>query len=614
MCGILGCIPEYGSHTRFRAALERLAHRGPDGDGILHAPEHQFSFGHKRLKIIDLDDRSNQPFVYGPLTIVFNGEIYNYLELKEQLSQKGYQFRTSSDTEVICAAFDAWGEACLSRFNGMWAFAIWDERKKVLFLARDRFGQKPLFYSFSDSRFLFASEMKALMALQDDNGLAASIHEDLKDTLIYETQRQTLIKGICRFPKGSFAFVRSGDTSVTPASFWETAEHLESVPKTYDDQVSRFKELFKNACELRLRSDVKLATGLSGGMDSSAVYAQIQEIMDGKGEGYQSFTAGFEGSSIDETHHAQAVAQHFGQETDIIPVSGKDSVDKLPEHMRVFEEIFITAPSPMMELYKNIKAKGITVCLDGHGADEMLCGYGEEPLNGLFASFPSSEAVHNLLRAYNNVKGEEWNGAGMISATQKVMEQGHKLNMGWLGSLKQILIEHTQKDPRETFYKGRLYTIFHETTLPTLLRNYDHYSMYGSVESRMPFMDHRVVSYIFSLPVSSLFKLGFTKSPVRSAFVDRLPREVVFRKDKIGFNSPFHEWMKSPSWKNFILDHIRSESFLSNPLFDGPKESAILEKSLEDDSSGKPVFMDGMNTWTRLSPYFWYEFFYKSMR
>ena len=264
----------------FSAFTAALAHRGPDGQGVHHFPQDGLFLGHRRLSIIDISDRGSQPMSYGDgrYWLTYNGEIYNYLELRKQLCELGHTFRSDSDSEVILAAFAQWGAACQLRFNGMWAFAIWDARDRVLFLSRDRFGIKPLHYCHRHGTFSFASELKAFLMLP---GVSGSLDEVvLAGTLAningQESTTATLLPGVERLP-GGYSLTFNGRGAPKIDQWWRTLEHLPQVESALYDQVERFRDLFFDACRLRLRSDVSIATSLSGGLDSSAVASTIAE-------------------------------------------------------------------------------------------------------------------------------------------------------------------------------------------------------------------------------------------------------------------------------------------------------------------------------------------------
>jgi asparagine synthase (glutamine-hydrolysing) len=276
MCGIFGVVGQV-DRMLAEACVRRMAHRGPDGEGLWHTAE--VTLGHRRLSILDLTAQAAQPMSYanGRYHITYNGEIYNFLEMRGELENSGHCFSSDSDTEVILAAFMEWGEACQLRFNGMWAFAIWDNQEKSLFLSRDRFGKKPLFYAWlPEAKFTFASEMKAIFPLLDEVRANTSLVRDTSRIFLYESTDECVIEGIKRFPAGHSGWLRNNRLEIK--RWWCTLDHLLEAPEKYEDQVEQFRELFLDACRLRMRSDVPLGTALSGGLDSSATISAMAHI------------------------------------------------------------------------------------------------------------------------------------------------------------------------------------------------------------------------------------------------------------------------------------------------------------------------------------------------
>ena len=311
MCGIFGHIG-FIDKSKAEYCINTLAHRGPDGFGLHHTNE--ITLGHRRLSILDLSESGRQPMSYanGRYFITYNGEIYNFLEIKNELKNHGYIFTSESDTEVILAAFDKWQENCLNKFNGMWAFAIWDTKKQELFIARDRFGKKPLFYVIAGKIFAFASEMKALAPLLSKIEVNEKII-NTKDTA-YEQAADSLIKGIRHFPAASFGIYKNGRLEIK--KYWDTLDHHVEVPQSYEAQKEMFRNLFLDACRIRMRSDVPIGTALSGGLDSSSVISVVADIGKKGGERLadnwqNAFVASYPGAVIDETKYAKIVAGHL---------------------------------------------------------------------------------------------------------------------------------------------------------------------------------------------------------------------------------------------------------------------------------------------------------------
>jgi asparagine synthase (glutamine-hydrolysing) len=321
----------------------------------------------------------------GRYSLTYNGEIYNFLELRDQLLALGHRFESESDTEVLLACYRQWGADGLLRCNGMWAIAIWDRREGQLFLSRDRFGKKPLFYAVVNGRLIFASEMKAIYPFlprvepsQDFAWMAGHIFD-------YEATDKCLVAGIKRFPAAHHGWW-DGKT-LTLRRYWNTLDHLEEVPQNYDDQVERFRELFVDSCRIRMRSDVPVGTALSGGLDSSATISAMAHI--GKthpgmrvSEDWQhAFVATFPGTPLDETRYARKVVEHIGIDATFVEIDPSRDIGRFDEIFYRFEELYITSPIPMLQTYEAVRAHGTRVTLDGHGADELLGGYPDAVLH-----------------------------------------------------------------------------------------------------------------------------------------------------------------------------------------------------------------------------------------
>jgi asparagine synthase (glutamine-hydrolysing) len=545
----------------------------------------------------------------GRYWITFNGEIYNFLELRNELQLGGYSFKSNSDTEVILAAFEAWGEHCQMRFNGMWAFAIWDTQEQSLFLSRDRFGKKPLYYAYlSGQNFGFASEMKALFPLLDDVRANSSLVRDVSRIFTYENTDECVIEGIKRFPAGHSGWLKNGRLAIK--RWWCTLDHLPVISANYEEQVEQFHELFMDACRLRMRSDVPLGTALSGGLDSSATISCMANIAAHEqnarmGESWQhAFVASFPGTPLDETAYAKMVANHIGIEPVIIDIDPAKAISNLSQYFYLFEDLYITSPIPFMQTYGAIKENGVFVTLDGHGADELFGGYPFDYIKTLDHAGWNLFQAAEILDTYYSAFGDD---AQLNNLPPKPIFLGRwhakRLLRKMLGRAKPTMSidnKHERWQVLDTLNK-QLYVSTHETILPTLLRNYDRYSMASGVEIRMPFMDHRLVSFAFALPWQSKIRNGFSKAIVRDAVAEYMPQSVAYRKTKIGFNSPIVDWMQGPL-KVFILDAISSKTFKECQLIDPVLVASKVRQVINNKTAR---FAEGEQAWALLAPYFW---------
>jgi asparagine synthase (glutamine-hydrolysing) len=611
MCGILGAIGKF-DRPSFEKGLHRLAHRGPDGYGLWEEPDSNVTFGHRRLSILDLSDMGKQPMTDGELTIIYNGEIYNYKEIKKVLEANGHHFQSACDTEVILKAYREWGHRCLERFNGMWAFAIWDDKQKNLFMARDRFGVKPLFYAHTKNGFVFGSEMKALAPLLDEVAMSKDFTWCKENIYEYENSSKSLLKDIYRFPAGHYAYFYPHNNALKLQRYWNTFEHIGTVTENYNEQVERFRELFFDSCKIRMRSDVKIGTALSGGLDSSSVAAAMHYLgtngfIDHEHTDWQNaFVATFTGTELDERDYANMVVQSLDLKGHFYEIDATKGIDTLSDYLWYFEELFLTSPIPMVEIYKAIKANGVSVSLDGHGADELLAGYGTTIFNAVKDSPFNIHGIKEIAATYKQLRGID-----RSDFTVVVDGFAGRKNMlkFYLSKLINFNEEHDYLVKELGYFNAALYKEFHFYILPTLLRNYDRYSMTAGVEVRMPFMDYRLVTYCFSLPWQSKLRNGFTKAILRDAIQPVLTEQVVRRKSKTGFGTPFTNWFLGP-WKEFIKDTIHSSAFKNSSVI-----NAARVKSKVDNFYAKqnPAFEEGPELWAELMPFFWEVAFYKKL-
>ena len=604
MCGILGTIPSTGN-SKFKKALDTLYHRGPDGYGVKNLGD-SISLGHRRLSIVDLSSKGRQPMsdITSRYTLTFNGEIYNFIEIRKELIKKGYSFFSQSDTEVLLYSYIEWGANCVNKFNGMWAFAIWDSLKAELFLSRDRFGKKPLFYAVVNGKFIFASEMKAIYPFLPSVRPSKDFNWMKNNIFLYESTDKCLIDGIKRFPFAHNGIYKDGTLSIF--RYWNTLDNLVDVSNDYDDHVVRFNEIFIDACKIRMRSDVPIGTALSGGLDSSATISAMAHIAE-KHTDYASkdwqhaFVAAFPGTPLDESYYAKVVADNINIEANYIDINPLKYWENLEDYFYKFEELYITSPIPMLMLYSNVKKSGVTVTLDGHGADELFSGYGHL-LEALWDSKFSYSTTKDILNTHIETLGDnvQFSRSNKLSIYLKYMTK--KIIKDLLGN------SHISKDYNHVNFKKldnfsqHLYVIFHETILPTLLRNYDRYSMINGVEIRMPFMDHRIVTYVNSLPYTSKFGNGYTKILIRDAMSKNMPKEITWRKSKIGFNTPIVDWMQK-DLKEWFSDTVHDKSFINCQLVDNPNK---LKKSIMSIVNKKEnSYIEARKCWTLLTPYIW---------
>ncbi len=554
MCGIAGLLRLDGAEASpavLAAMTELLRHRGPDDNGTWH--DGPVGLAHTRLSILDTTAAGHQPMAYGDgrYRIVFNGEVYNFIEVRDSLRGLGHTFRTESDTEVVLAAYAEWGEDCLYRFNGMWGLAIWDAAERRLFLARDRFGVKPLYYWFDGKALAFSSELKGLLAVPeitvafDPRAVATAV----RFTMQAESTEPALIDGARRLLPGRALTVDlSGRMSVR--RWWRTLDHLVDIPPTEEGQVARFRELFADACAVRLRSDVPLATTLSGGLDSSSVHAMLARMHDERGD-LQRVAAvkptafvGMVEDQEDETEAARRVVRDSGSEAVYTPLDTGDALSRIPDLVYASDEISYLFIGQWSN-YRELRRGGFKVSLDGHGADELTAGYVEFPLPALAEEFLR---VRDLVRAASGMMAPlpDW----ISKIAQQLPEPLDRLNLEslyWRNEADaaltaepyDLMTDSWRADSAAmasgTNFQRRMYYEFHEGRQPWILREFDRASMAHGIEVRSPFLDWRLAVYAFSLPAEIKFKNGYAKYVLRQAMAGVLHDDIRLRRKKVGF-------------------------------------------------------------------------------
>lgn len=586
MCGITGLWNLDGASLSSEELIRftnQISHRGPDGWNIYIDKPAALGFGHRRLAIIDLNT-GDQPmsFADNRYKIVFNGEIYNFIELRNELEVLGYQFKTDSDTEVVLAAYDKWGEECQFKLNGMWAMAIWDRDDRKLFISRDRFGVKPIIYFFNGKRFAFASEMKAFLTL---DGFHAQYNPDvlansLEDAALVEGVEDCLLQGLKRL-LGGHCLTLTAQGELNIRRWWNTLDHLPSVPKQYEDQVAQYRDLFLDACRIRMRSDVPVGTALSGGLDSSSVLSAMSYIrksgdatMRMAHEWQKAFIGTYPGKIIDERYYADEVIKYTGVQPIYCEMNADMYLDHYNDILYQYEELSDIYLGPWV-VHKKQREHGVVVTIDGHGGDEALGGYTWH----VFAAM--HDARINPVRFWEmaTIRDRMSLARDFKSYLKAVRNFGEKIVGGkkehsWLKFEPQKFISSVMEEDatrlvgQDSLFKI-LYNDFHFTHLPIVLRNFDHLSMAHGVEVRAPLMDWRLVSFSFALPSECKIGGGYTKRILRDAMKGIVPEVVRTRTQKLGFPNLDEGWM-SARGQEFIADSISSSEFKSSPYWNGP--------------------------------------------
>lgn len=573
MCGICGIIKRKKITEDDKKLIKEMndaqIHRGPDDEGIF--VEEGFALGHRRLSVFDLSQAGHQPMVYKDRYVIsYNGEIYNYPELKKELQRAGHCFISHTDTEVILAAFEQWGMECLKKFHGFWAFALFDRDRKELVLSRDRFGVKPLYYCINEERILFSSEIKALLK---DTSIERKANENvIQDFLINglaDFSDETFFKGIFKVPAGSNLIIQK-DLTYQVQRFY-TVSFSESVDgKLRNQDIRQFRKLFAHAVKWRLRSDVPIGSCLSGGLDSSSIVCQAGRILEKKGkkDKVHTFSACYKNFVLDEKKYMDETVKEAGAKAEFVYPDSKKLIEDLEDVIYHQDEPFgslsIYASYCVM---RKAKEQGIVVLLDGQGADEILCGYRKSRIyyiKKLVTSKKYAAAFKELFCSLLQFQVTELR-ADDISKIRQVL--GRKKDMK---KEKRFLNREFAKknlafryDSAQDFMSDDFYKI----SLPALLRFADRNSMAFSIEDRLPFLDASLVEFAAGLPLAAKIKNGYSKYIMRKALP--MPDIIRKRKDKIGFSTPDLLWIKEN--QAYFLGIFQKDSFRAERFIDYKK-------------------------------------------
>ncbi len=570
MCGIAGIIDldkKNVSIKRLKEMTDIIAHRGPDGEGHWISPNGNVGLGHRRLSIIDLSHEADQPMHYlNRYSMVFNGEIYNYLELKETLLKQGYKFTTASDTEVLLALYDRDKEKCLQLLDGMFSFVLYDEKENEIFAARDRFGEKPFFYNYVPGKhFLFGSEMKCLWE--------AGIKKEVSNRMLYNylannalenpnNLSETFYENCTRLPHSHYIKLSAAACSLSIKQYYDIDWKNTNCDISVDQAKEKFYELFYTSIKRRLRSDVTVGSSLSGGLDSSLVVAVIDVLKKGSGQQQDTFSAVFPGFKKDERRYMDMVIAKTNVQPHFI-TPGDDgliaSINKLSWHQEEpYGSASIYVQYCIMQLAKE---NNVTVLLDGQGADEVLAGYhGYYPEYFKELKRTSKKLYHKEADAYRDMHASSDINVDLIGSKANRLKYaiGNQLPgiRKWYHKMKYPVTPFLQNDfikaygkelfkPQEVFssLNERLYYSTFKHGLQELLRYADRNSMAHSREVRLPFLYHELVEFLLTLPPEMKINNAWTKWIMRQAFEEELPPEICWRKDKIGYEPPQKNWM-----------------------------------------------------------------------
>ena len=587
MCGINGF--NWRDPGKIEEMNRAVFHRGPDDSGTY--VDKNVSLGHQRLSIIDLSEKAHQPMMdeSGRYVIVYNGEIYNFHEIKKELVKRGFNFFSTSDTEVVLKSYIRWGNECVKFFNGMWAFAIYDKKERKIFLSRDRFGIKPLYYFNERGKFIFSSEIKGILVHDfvtrrvDERTLFNYLFLGISDW-----DDRTFFAGVKRLTAGSNAIydVTSGELSVE--RYYRLEENIRSYSGKNPEE--DFFEIFKDAVSKRLIADVKVGSCLSGGLDSTSIVCTMR-YFDDKRE-IPAYSLVFPGYAKDESRFQEEVEKQCR-------VKRKTTTFGIPDILRDLDDLIATQeePFPTLSIYGQYRVMklahedGAKVLLDGQGSDELLGGYfwlysyylKELLLKGDFLKFikelNSFKKIHNSLRSLR--------GFPVTLFPQKLLFSVYTRNETPFLS-GDFIDSHIDFLPplkwrKKSFKEISLYA---ETvsSLPVLLRFEDRNSMRWAVESRVPFVDHRLAELILSLPPEEILFGGVTKKILRKSMKGIIPEEIRLRSDKVGFEAPDKELLKTEKGKEILTEITNDREFQQHLFWNHEKIKEAANKIIEDKS------------------------------
>jgi asparagine synthase (glutamine-hydrolysing) len=591
MCGIGGIVGPGSDPQRVHRMMDEQKHRGPDGEGFFS--DREVALGHRRLSIIDLSDAGRQPMSTpdGRYTLIFNGEIYNYRELRSELSPA--ELRSSTDSEILLHAYAKWGPNCLERLIGMFAFAIWDSNHQELFLARDRFGIKPLYFSRLDGDFLFSSEIRGLLTAGVERTVNEKVLYDFLARDFYEHNDETFFAGIHKLPPASWMVIKRSGEMVGPEVYWSLADEAAKmkVPARQEEREEVLLNLCSSAIDLHLRSDVPVAVALSGGLDSATLLALLDRVHPDPSR-VEAFSFCFPESEYSERPYVEAMATHTGRKATFAEVSAKTFAETAEKFCLSQEEPYAGAPISAYSLcFERARAAGFIVVMDGSGLDEGLAGY-DRFRPARWADLLASGRHHELELEFasGGVNSELKRNQAAIQmkiAAQPAGDVG--LGQDLTKSVKPDCINQdfanfaasespTFSRPFHDSLRNLMYRELRYTKLPRALRFRDRLSMAVGTELRPPFLDHRLMAYEFALPAEDLIHRGVSKSILRRAAKRLLP-ETTRLASKRSVQTPQREWFRN-ELKDWVRERVDQRSFWQRGWIDRKTGMHALEQFL----------------------------------
>ena len=619
MCGLVG-FRSVKYYYEFSKDLDRsvscLSHRGPDDSGFFYDDEMGIGLAHRRLSIIDLSSAGRQPMTSNDVSIIYNGEIYNFKEIRKTLEEYGHKFKSNTDTEVVLKSYLQWGVDCLKKFIGMFAFAIWDGRINRLFLARDRIGIKPLYYHFSNGTFLFASELKAFMAFSifnkdiDPDSIPLFLHYQ------YIPAPGTIFKNTFKLLPGHFLIYENN--TIKTNSYWQYPDvkgELNNFELNEEEKLQQLDDILTQAVSDRMISDVPLGALLSGGIDSSIVVALMQKV---NSSPVRTFSIGFKEKGYNEAKWAAKVARHLGTDHTELYVTPKEATEVIPMLPGMYDEPFADSSAIPTFLVSKLTRSHVTVALSGDGGDEQFAGYVRYwstksiarglqyfpvPVRGFISDLLKSIPLSWIESCYLPFRGilpqqfrvanfpDKWQKLISLMRQTQISELYRRTICLWSENELLDLIgarlpgsqyENTFRETEGQQIISRLMRVDQKTYLPdAMLTKVDRASMAASLEVRVPLLDHRVMEYAASLPENLKYRNGTGKYILKKLLAKYVPGEL-FERPKMGFGVPIDLWLRK-ELKDLLLDYLSSERLKKEGLFD----HVIVEKKIKEHMSGR---------------------------
>ena len=615
MCGIAGFIDHRGtsSEATLKAMTDALVLRGPDDSGTYfnESAAVQIGLGHRRLSILDLSELGHQPMTFEHLRIVYNGEVYNFVEIKKELETEGYHFASHSDTEVILKSFHAWGVSCVEKFRGMFAFVIYDAEAQMLYMFRDRAGVKPFYYYEKDGLFLFASELKAF---HQHDAFSKTINKAVVPAYMrfgYIPAPHTIFENTHKLKAGHYLEYDMKNAAFSITTYWDVNDYYKKakLELSEDEVLQKLEKELSEAFALRMVSDVPVGVFLSGGIDSSVVTALLQK---GAKEPLKTFTIGFDEPGYDEAQHAKRIAEHLGTDHTEYYCTKEDALNVIPELPKIYDEPFGDSSAIATILVSKLAKEKVSVVLSGDGGDEVFCGYSKYFALNKTMKYLAPGLKRSVLKRTVNLLNEEtvlklngWlpKSKRQTNIRDKFQKFRRALNAG---NLEEMFIEASSYvdseairmylDMQARLPEGinfghfktlegiapleRMMAMDYQTFMvDDVLTKVDRATMSVSLEGREPLLDHKIAEFTARIPIELKYKEGSGKYLLKKVLYNHVPKSF-YERPKSGFQVPLYEWLKSDM--RHLLDHyLAYERLEAEGIFDAGHVHKVLQRYYE---------------------------------